>query len=503
MSANNQSHCSIVRTRLCRLHGDERGTISILTLLVLLVFTMLLVMVTNVGRHADDKLKMQNAADAAAITGGVMLSRGLNGLAHTNHLLCEVFAITAYLREGNERNAEQQIPGILQAWGLAGGDLAGAQFQRFQQPGQAVIQRIPFELEAVTAFGNEQAAAAAHFLPIFEAVLDYELIPNYQRTLVQTVPNLAVAAANETVRRHAQPTNPARHDPNAPNQASRQLQPGDLPVCVLFRADTRAIGESSEANPRYRTLPAIDPTESSDYQSEYFRDAVDQRRELANHYLKLWESRKLDLFDRDARMSRFGELYRIAVRGQLDRLLEEDFPKTNLPFQIRRMLFGTHPNQMAQMQRNPLKWRRVNNHLDRDYHLLAVVYRRHLEEMGPGLFENPLSRHADAQSFAQLQIYLPERRLIKRPWVEPIVDPPTRERPFPELKYEIIHGDNWPDDWDLTNQNWTTRIMPVSLPSLQEILARSPAGLDPRAGMLRPGPFAAIPKDTLDKLITH
>ena len=56
----------------------------------LLVFTMLLVMITNVGRHADDKLKMQNAADAAAVAGGVMLTRGLNGLAHTNHLLCEV-----------------------------------------------------------------------------------------------------------------------------------------------------------------------------------------------------------------------------------------------------------------------------------------------------------------------------------------------------------------------------------------------------------------------------
>ena len=40
-------HRSCLGTRLRRRHGDERGTISIVTLLVLLVFTMLLVMITN------------------------------------------------------------------------------------------------------------------------------------------------------------------------------------------------------------------------------------------------------------------------------------------------------------------------------------------------------------------------------------------------------------------------------------------------------------------------
>ena len=493
-------HRSSLGTRLRRLHGDERGTISIVTLLVLLVFTMLMVMVTNLGRHADDKLKMQNAADAAAITGGVMLSRGLNGLAHTNHLLCEVFALTAYLREGQERNAEQQVPGILQAWGLAGGDLQGSQFHRFRPAGQAVIRRIPLELQAVTAFGDEQAAAAAHFLPIFETVLEQELIPEFQRTLVQTVPQLAVEAACETVRRHARPTNPAQSDPEAPGKPRRQLKPGDLPVCVLFRANTRAIGEASEANPYTRTLPAIDPTGPSPFR--YFKTAVAQRRELTNHYLQLWNRQKLDLFDHDARMSRFGELYRIATRGQLDRLLQQDYPRSNLPFQIRRINSITQPSQMRQMQRTG-KWRQVNHHLNQHYHLLAVVYRRHLEEMGPGLFKNPLSRHSDAQSFTQLQIYIPEPRLDKKPvwvdWTERRDVFGNKIPPFPP----IVIRDNWPEDWDLTNQNWTSRIMPASLPKLREILARSPAGLDPRAGTLRPGPFATIPENTLEKLVTH
>ena len=496
--------------RLGQLHSDQRGTISIVSLLVLLVFTMLLIMITNVGRHADDKLKMQHAADSAAMTGGVMLARGLNGVAHTNHLLCEVFAITAYLREGEERNAEQQVPGILEAWGIAGAELQGAGFARFPPAGQAIVQRVPFEQQAVTAFGDEQAAAATHFLPIFESVLEYELIPEYQRTVVETVPQLAVSAASEMVRRLAKPVNPTQMGQNANNPTGRNQQQGNTPVCVLFRANTQAIGEASEAHPLLRTLPAIDPSPngadfgSSGHGDEYFEDAVKQRKSLANHYLELWNNQKLELFDRDARMSRFGELWRIATRGQLDRLLEQDYPLTNLPFQIRRMIDGTHPNRMRTMQREEGLWRQVNMHLDRDYHLLAVVYRQHLDEMGPGLFENPLSETSDAQSFAQLQVYLPEPRFVRSngQWVRwvPIRDPQTGQiigrRPIP------FH-ENWPRGWDLISQNWTTRIMPTSLPQLQPILARSPSGLAPGNGTLRPGPFAAIPKHALDQLINH
>ena len=495
----NRSLGSTFIGRLGRLHGDQRGTISIVTLLVLFVFSMLLIMTTNVGRHGDDKLKMQNAADSAAMTGGVMLARGLNGLAHTNHLLCEVFAITAYLREGKERNAEQQVPGILQAWGLVGGELLKAEFEPFPRAGQAVILRIPFELQAVTAFGDEQAAAADHFLPIFEYVLDYELIPEYQRTLVRTVPQLASAAARASVKRLARPA----------NMSNRGRQAGDTPVCVLFRSNTQAIGEVSEEHPLFRTVPAIDPSPNGSdlgaarYGSEYFDTAVDQRERLANHYLNLWNNPKLKLFDEDARMSRFAELWRIAVRGQLDRLLEQDYPLTNLPFQIRRMYGGIEPDQMKKMQ-TPGGFRRVNMYLDQNYHLLAVVYRRHLGEMGPGLFENPLASNSDAQAFAQLQIYLPEPRFVSvnGEWVRwvPIRDPMTGQiigwKPVP-------FKDNWPTDWDLMSQNWTTRIMPASLPSLQQILARSPSGLVPGGSTLRPGPFAAVPKQSLDMLITH
>ena len=66
--------------RLRGLHGDERGTISIMAVFSMLMFTMLLVMVTNVARHADDKIRLQNAADAASQTGTVTVARGMNSI---------------------------------------------------------------------------------------------------------------------------------------------------------------------------------------------------------------------------------------------------------------------------------------------------------------------------------------------------------------------------------------------------------------------------------------
>ena len=40
-----------------RLHRDERGTVSIMTVFALFLFTILLVKLVNVGRHVDDKIQ--------------------------------------------------------------------------------------------------------------------------------------------------------------------------------------------------------------------------------------------------------------------------------------------------------------------------------------------------------------------------------------------------------------------------------------------------------------
>ena len=57
------------------LHRDERGAMSIVSLFALLVLTILLGSVINSVRQVDSKIRLQNAADAATYSGGVVLAR--------------------------------------------------------------------------------------------------------------------------------------------------------------------------------------------------------------------------------------------------------------------------------------------------------------------------------------------------------------------------------------------------------------------------------------------
>ncbi len=103
-----------------RMHRDQRGTISIVSVFTALLLIMLLGMVMNVGRQVDGKLRMQNAADAATYSGGVVLARAMNTVVFTNHMLCDVFAVTAFMREARDQNSASFVPSILKAWNKAG-----------------------------------------------------------------------------------------------------------------------------------------------------------------------------------------------------------------------------------------------------------------------------------------------------------------------------------------------------------------------------------------------
>ena len=58
---------------ISRLHRDQQGTISIVSVFAVMFLAMLLGMVMNSGREVDGKIRMQNAADSAAYSGGVVL----------------------------------------------------------------------------------------------------------------------------------------------------------------------------------------------------------------------------------------------------------------------------------------------------------------------------------------------------------------------------------------------------------------------------------------------
>src|SRR5262249_22183589 len=93
---------SHLAARLRALPRDERGTISIMSVVTIFSLTLVLGMVINAGRQVDEKIRLQNAADAAAYSGGAVMARGLNALAFSNHLEAEVFALVAYMRAGRD-----------------------------------------------------------------------------------------------------------------------------------------------------------------------------------------------------------------------------------------------------------------------------------------------------------------------------------------------------------------------------------------------------------------
>ena len=140
---------------------------------------MLLGMVINVGRQVDGKVKMQNAADAATYSGGVVLARGMNTLAFTNHLLCDIFATTAILREAQQRNAASLVPEVLQAWSTMAPAFSQSTFAKFAALGPAISAKVPLEQQMVTSFSNWIGAVSSLVLPTWEQILAQQLIPDF------------------------------------------------------------------------------------------------------------------------------------------------------------------------------------------------------------------------------------------------------------------------------------------------------------------------------------
>ena len=483
--------CRFVR----RVHRDEQGAISVLSVFTVFMFTILLVMVVNIGRHVDDKIRMQNAADAAAYSGGVTMARGMNAVAFGNHLLSEIFALTAYMREGRDRNAEQLVPPILTAWQQAGqvfesaGRASG--FVKFEQLGRAIQQKVPLEQDVVTKFGEMTFQQSQLTLPVFEYILSGDgmaaggpqsggganplggFIPQFQRAVVRTVPLMADSAADEIARRYGKSTERLHKD--VPLQAR------------LWRTDVQQVRLIDESNPFGRTLPAIDPspTGPDGGNATAYTLARAQRKELAHDYLEQWIADWMGPyfgFDGDFRpgretaaMSNFINLWRVFACGHLTRLLDEEYPDTNLPHVLRDDQSGGGSNAR----------------LERDHTWVSVVYWPHMSERFPGLFRNPLSSdgNSDAAVFAQVSVFIPKARYRCCPWLIPLYSR------WGQFRGYATNMDNWPDNrwplrpgspfqpprWDLFNQNWTVRLVPATSESVVRIVQTNPgiAGFRP------------------------
>ena len=453
-----------------QVHRDQSGAMSIVAVFALLLLTMLLGMVWNVARQADGKIRMQNAADAAAYSGGVILARGMNTLAFTNHLLFDTFAMTAFMREARDQNAQSYVPQILAAWSRIGPVLASSQFAKFQALGTAITQKVPLEQQMVTAYGTWAAAVSQRVLPVLEDILRQETIPNYQRAVVWAFPQIAQMATLEVARRHGEPAH------------------GRGPMLgALWRATGEIVGGDAELyNP---SLPVVEPLPGVEEGDNHFTRARQQRRTYATHYLNDWNNQTMVAFEREGKMSQFAALWRSFTCGQLEKLLEEEYPDRNLPFQIR-----TRRSEIID----------ANEHLERHYMFVAVVYWQRVPETAPTVFRNPLEPGTWNTAFAQVQLFVPTARLEWQ-WIReggggsssiPIGGVPGD---FPTLPADeppgpqggggpgrwVVGRQHVSTAWDLLNQSWNCQLVPATAPALAEILQTPPPlpafqGLDVR-----------------------
>lgn len=453
-----------------RVHSDQRGTISILAIPTLIFFVMLMGMMINVGRHIDDKIKMQNATDAATYSGGVVLARGMNTLAFTNHLLSDVFALTAIMREARDKHSDQFIPEILQAWQQIGPMFARSEIPKFRALGQAIPQKVPLEQELVRSYSEMAEAISPLVLPVLEYILQQKLIPKFQRALVRNLPGVAQSATAEVARRYGQ-------NGSGQNGSGQQQTQGTPLTAILWRAYVLPVGYPNENDPNQRTLPAIDPdpTDGTDYSAvgsgaaQYLSTAIRQRENLARRYLRMWNAWTdpnnyyddfVQFFDIEGKMSQYSNLWRIFCCGQLQKLLSE-YPQTNLPHVIRMTASGLPPGELDATV-DPIS---VNQYLSTNVSYVGLAYRSPLTETSPGMFKNRLSAGpgtAGPMAYTQVAMFIPRPRYRCCPWAWPRVT---------QNGVTWIHNrDNWPTDWDLINQNWTVQLAPSSSDDLIAIM---------------------------------
>jgi putative Flp pilus-assembly TadE/G-like protein len=407
---------------MTELHRDEGGSISLAAVFALLLLTILLGMVINVGRQVDSKVKLQNAADATTYSGGVVLARGMNSLAFTNHMLAETLALTAFMREARDRHAEPYIPDILAGWNRIAPILGRSAFPKFAALGPAIPSKTAAEQQMVTAYGNWMAASSELILPVLDEILLQELIPQFQREVVRQVPGLAQTAAVTIADRHT--GNPsAREQPRGPIAG------------VLWRTIVEPVGGASEGF--LGTVPAVDPAIDESYRQQ----AIAARDRYARHYLSQWNSELMSPFDRFAKMSQFGSLWRSFTCGQLRQLLTE-FPDSNFPHVLRQRQPGVQTGE----------W------LNLDYSFVGVAYRKKLRPAAPRVFTDSLA--ADNQAFAQGFLFVPRARPLDI-W-------------YDRLGYPHFSYNSAPRHWDLWNENWSFQLVPALSASIPHILQAPP-----------------------------
>lgn len=479
---------SLTRRLPGRIHRCQGGAMSILSVFTVLFLTMLLGMVMNVGRQVDSKVRMQNAADAVAYSGGAAIARGMSALAFSNHFLCDVFALTAYCREAQDHHSDKYASDILDKWEEVAKKFAGVVYP-VQPPGlpstrtleQAIRDQVSDERELVARWSEFLNAFSVIALPVLEQILQQEMVPNYQRTLLQAWPSVAQMTAMEVAKREGSTSGQSSNDPHSKR--------GYL-MGALWRTNGTVVGGDSW------TLPAVDPTSDVSVSSQ----AKNDRLHLSHHYLDVYNNANFcNFFDGYAPLSQFNNLWRCYTCWQLEKLLDE-YPDSNLPHVIR-----SDGSLMVD----------ANSFLEEDFTFVGVAYWKRVPDYVSGLFQNPLD--ADSVAYAEVRVFVPKSLLYWQPHWFPRPGggggnkfraggmggqtiswgsdtgggestPPDwwtverlgtgwtggRERKgwSGNYNYKIKCGST---DWSLLNQNWSAQIVAAASPNVASIIQSTPS----------------------------
>jgi hypothetical protein len=239
-----------------------------------------------------------------------------------------------------------------------------------------------------------------------------------------------------------------------------------------------------------------------------------------------------------AKMSNLINFWRIYTCANLHKLLDEEYPFTNLPFVLRDpptfpdscVRTTDHPERPCDPPR-PLD----QQTLEKNFNFVSSVYWPHQQPMFPGLFRNPLDRdsQAYATAFAQATIFLPRARFRCCPWGDVVPcgsisgicclvhydgfpgswNLYTLSNTDPGYIQGIIDDQNtfsydarWErfGQWNLFNQNWTAKLVPATAASVPTIVSEHPAGyLDGGLQSYQSPPLQGVSLQEFNLVNTH
>jgi hypothetical protein len=513
------------------LHSDERGTISILSVITIFALMMVLGMVINAGRQVDEKVRLQNAADAAAYSGGAVIARGLNALAFSNHLEGEIFGLVAVARTfekmGQDPTTLNSENAILDAWNQVGQNFAASSFPKFAALGPAIQRKVPLEKELVKNFLEMGYLYSKLVKGPLESILrgpavqpggapdpQGGVIPRFQRAIVLNTPQTAQLAAAEIARMHGNMTSTGK-------VSGLEKLHGRQPLsAILWRTNAVPVSLGIENDPMQRTLPVFDPSPSSpDGQASpsdpiYIELARCQRRRWATATSDLWMQTLLDPFYRgipnpgpggatSAKMSAMYWNFKAIQCGALNRLLDIEYRTTNLPhlyrvpnngfssntagfclsqtgvYDCNCLQFGNPdvglPGYVQLMYQNvdPKQNQQQPAYLEQMHSFVGVVYWPRMQQTSSLYFRYPLA--SDAIAFAQVSVFVPKALYMQYYNAWGYYDSAGNFIPYYDFAPQ--HWDRgakrWYPLWDLTSQNWMVKLAPATSDNIGPILQSS------------------------------